>query len=363
MRWRADEPARQRFCASPLLMSEPWREETNDMTLDADMARVLAEQRARTSVQDLQSGGPEGLLVQMRKQHEDGVLWMTPPSVRDQVAEVQDIGITDSTGIRVPARIYRPAGNAEGTLVWLHGGGWITGSLETADVAARALCARASFVVVSLDYRLAPEHPWPAAVDDARAAVNWATEQAGSQNLPSPVFVGGDSAGGNIAAVVALELDLHDRVHGQLLVYPAVRLDADPPGLPSRAEYREGFGLDPEALTIAVAAYVPRDEDRANPRVSPALSSALAGAPPAVVVTAGFDILRDEGNSYADALSAAGVPVRLVELPGLIHGCLDMTGESPAADNAATAVAEALRALAREHARRHAPAGQERDVP
>ncbi|PKH38475.1 acetyl esterase [Nocardioides alpinus] len=320
------------------------------MTLDADMARVLEEQRARSPRADEQTTDMQGLLAQLRRQHEEGVQWMTPPAVRDRVSDVEDIGLEDEEGARVASRIYRPDAYGQGTLVWLHGGGWMTGSLETADVVARALCARAGLVVVSVDYRLAPEHPWPAAVDDARNAVNWVAKKVRSRELPGPVLVGGDSAGGNIAAVIALEPDLKDVLGGQVLVYPAVRLDAEPPGLPSRAEYKEGFGLEPNALEIAVQAYAPRAQDRTDPRVSPGLSTELAAAPPTIVVTAGCDPLRDEGNGYADALRAAGVPVQLIELPGLIHGCLDMTGQSSVADRAASEVAAALNKLVREYA-------------
>lgn len=319
------------------------------MTLDVDMARLLEQQLARKPHRDKHPSDLTGIVAQLRREHEEQVSWMTPPAVRDRVANVEDLELVIAAGTGVPARIYRPSEPEDGTLIWLHGGGWVTGSLETADVAARALCARAGLVVVSVDYRLAPEHPWPAAVDDARTAVSWVAKKVRSEELPGPVLVGGDSAGANIAAVTALDPDLRDLLHGQLLVYPAVRLDADPPGLPSREKFREGFGLDWPAVEMAVQAYVPRAEDRTDPRVSPALSSTLADAPPTIVVTAACDLLCDEGNEYAEALGSVGVPVRLFELPGLIHGCLDMIGQSSAADKATTDVAEALRTLSRQH--------------
>jgi acetyl esterase len=240
------------------------------------------------------------------------------------VPEVGSVAAATAGG--VPVRVYRPA--AEGplpTVVFLHGGGWVIGDLDTADPACRMLCRDVGAVVVSVDYRRAPEHRFPAAVDDAWAAYQWVAGHVADYGGDiERLAVGGDSAGGNLAAVVAQRAAAGDvPLAAQLLVYPAVDLLGDypsraenPPGLMSLADMRWAaehyLGMsedDPRAAEVA------RD-----PRISPLQAHSLAGLAPAVVVTAEYDPLRDEGNAYARALEKAGVRVEHREFPGLVHG-------------------------------------------
>lgn len=223
-----------------------------------------------------------------------------------------------------PARLYRPEGAGETpTLVFLHGGGYVLGDLDTHDQTCRRICRGAETTVLAIDYRLAPEHPFPAGVEDAIAATRWAAE-----NLPGTrLAVGGDSAGGNFSAVVAQTLK--DVVQAQVLLYPAVDKFGD---YPSREENAEGYFLDAPTMLWFLEQYVGSvtDLDEGDPRLSPLLGD-LTGVAPALVVTAEFDPLRDEGNEYAARLEAAGVPVDHVTYPGLIHGFMEMVPWSPAA--------------------------------
>ncbi|GAB3793937.1 alpha/beta hydrolase [Nocardioides ungokensis] len=226
-----------------------------------------------------------------------------------------------------PARLYRPEGAGETpTLVFFHGGGYVLGDLDTHDPTCRRICAGAETTVLAIDYRLAPEHPFPAGVEDAIAATRWAAEHLHGTRLA----VGGDSAGGNLSAVVAQTLP--DLVQAQVLLYPAVDKFGD---YPSREENAEGYFLDTPTMTWFLQQYVGgvADLDPADPRLSPLLGD-LSGVAPALVVTAEFDPLRDEGNAYAAELEAAGVSVDQVTYPGLIHGFMEMGPWSPAAADA-----------------------------
>jgi acetyl esterase len=242
----------------------------------------------------------------------------------EPVARVEDVVVPCEDGGRVAARAYWPAVPAErlGTIVWCHGGGWIVGDLDGFDRVARQLANAAGAVCVSLDYRLAPEDPYPAPMQDARAAVRWAVGH-GARQLgadPERVLVGGDSAGGNLAAVAAR----HERasLRGQLLVYPVV--DAAMTG----ASYRE-YVADPNLSAAAMAAcwraYLD-GADGADPDASPLCAPNLAGVPAAYVAVAGHDVLRDDGLRYARALDAAGVPVRFERYDDMAHGFLRWGG-------------------------------------
>ena len=245
----------------------------------------------------------------------------------EPVARVEDVVIARPGGdAGLPARAYWPAGvEPVGALVWLHGGGWCVGDLDGFDRVCRSLCNASSAVVVSVGYRLAPEHPYPAAVEDADLAVAWATGH-GAEQLgfdPVRVAIGGDSAGGNLAAVAAL----HARraLRAQLLVYPA--LD---PAMDS-ASFREFEDL--ALLTRRTMAFCWRTYlgslDRAGeagPDASPLRAEDLSGAPRAYVAVAGHDVLRDEGVAYARALEAAGVAVTLREFADMTHGFLRWNG-------------------------------------
>jgi acetyl esterase len=287
------------------------------VTLDGDIAALLeatraaglkpmteltpAELRARVKAGDpLSAGGPE-------------------------LARVTEQRL--STGIA--GRRYEPGAiRTHVPVVWFHGGGWTTGDLEYSDGFCRLLADGLSAVVHSVDYRLAPEHPFPAAVDDAVGAVR--TIARGG-----PVLVAGDSAGGNLAAICAQEL--RAEVQGQLLVYPVVDTDV------TTGSYQRNLGyvLGPAEMTWFFDRYLPDPADRTSPRAAPLRSTSLAGVAPAVVVVAGYDPLYDEGVAYARALQAADVQVTLLDFPSLVHGFLRYTGPVAAAADAARRIVAA----------------------
>jgi acetyl esterase len=223
------------------------------------------------------------------------------------------------------ARLYVPAAEpAPGPLlVYYHGGGWVEGSVATHDPACRLLAHLSGIRVLSVDYRLAPEHPFPAAADDATAAFADVARNAATYGAdPQRLAVGGDSAGGNLAAVTALALRGEARAPAfQLLLYPGVDMIRRHP---SRLAFGTGFLLTEENMTFYEDSYVPDRARRSDPRVSPLLAPDLSGLPPAHVATALADPLRDEGEAYAERLRAAGVPVGLQRHPQ-IHGFFNLT--------------------------------------
>lgn len=249
-------------------------------------------------------------------------------------------------GGELAIRVYRRFGSAAAppAIVYLHGGGWVTGDLDTHDGTCRLLANVTGCVVVAVDYRLAPEHQFPAAVEDAVAAYVWVHEHAGELSIePGRVGVLGDSAGGNLSAVLALETR---RLHiappvAQGLVYPAVDMEFR---FPSHQTAGAGFGLDRAAMEWFRSQYLPSKEDWRSPRVSPMYAGDLSGLAPALVVTAGFDPLRDEGKAYADALAAAGVPVRYRCYDDMIHGFFGM-GILPEGMAIATEICQAMGGL------------------
>lgn len=240
-------------------------------------------------------------------------------------------------------RFYTPAGlrGRSPALVFLHGGGWIYGDLESHDALCRVLAEEAQVRVVAVDYRLGPEHKFPAAPDDVWAAWTWVNEHATGLGIdPDRIAVGGDSAGGNLSAIVAQRAV---REGGpapafQLLIYPATDFSET---WPSRTEFGEGFFLTKLFMDVAEENYLVGDEDRTDPRLSPLLHD-LTGVAPAYVVTAGFDPLLDEGEAFADALRDAGVPVEYVCEDGLIHGFANMLVIGRAAPRAVKRMAAAL---------------------
>jgi acetyl esterase len=240
---------------------------------------------------------------------------LRPPTF--QVEEIRDL---DCHG--VPGRLYRPSSEPGlGLLVFLHGGGWVLGDLDTHDNFARGLAALSGHAVLAVDYRLAPEHPFPAGLDDAFATTRWAYDHASELGCdPERLAIGGDSAGANLAAVVA-----HDRpvpLRLQLLVYPV--LDARCTS-PSYDEFRDGPYLTAAGMRWFVEHYLSGGQgSREDPRVSPVLADdeTLAGSPPALVVTVEHDPLRDEGEAYAGRLRALGVPTSATRYEGMFHGFL-----------------------------------------
>jgi acetyl esterase len=258
-----------------------------------------------------------------------------------EVASVEDRTIVGFDG-DIPVRVYRPDGDPAGVLVFFHGGGWVIGDLDSHDGPCRALAAGAGCVVVSVDYRRAPEDPSPAAADDAWAALRWVADNAAELGGdPSRLAVGGDSAGGHLAAITAMRArDEGLALRHQLLVYPVTDLAA---AGGSRVSNGEGYFLTQDTMTWFQDSYLQGQD--------PALVSPLhldpAGTAPAHVLTAGFDPLRDEGEAYAEKLAAAGVPVVDDRYPTLIHGFFQMGGVTPVAADA-VARAAALLAVALE---------------
>ena len=264
-----------------------------------------------------------------------------PPAV----AEVRDLSAAGPAG-PIPLRLYRPASapHPSPTLVFFHGGGWVIGDLDTHDVVCRSLAVQANCAVLAVDYRMGPDHRFPAAVDDCIAATQWLHAQAASLQLdPQKFAVGGDSAGGNLSAVVALALrdaDSPVRLKHQLLIYPATDMRM---GTPSHSVNGQGYMLTRDSIIYFRGHYIDDPAHYADWRSSPLLHPNLAGLPPALVLTAGFDPLRDEGLQYADALSAAGVPTQYLCFERQIHGFITMGRVLAEADTAIAVCANALR--------------------
>ena len=264
----------------------------------------------------------------------------------EAVGSVADIELDGPT--RVRARHYAPAepGGPHPMLVFFHGGGFVFGDLDTHDGLCRLLCRHAGAHVLAVDYRLAPEHQFPAAVEDAAAALGWAHANAAELGADrARIGVCGDSAGGNLAAVAAqLALAAGGPVPAlQLLIYPVTDFTGR---RRSRELFGEGFFLTSEHMDWFDAQYLGgTGEHAADPRASPLLAGDLRGLPPTVVVTAGFDPLRDEGEEYARALSAAGVPTALRRFPGMIHGFVSAAGVSRACRDAVVEIAGMARAI------------------
>lgn len=266
-----------------------------------------------------------------------------------EVDSVTNLTISGPTA-DIPARVYRPGATGKlPTVLFCHGGGFVIGDLDTHDNQARRLCRDVQAVVVSVEYRLAPEDPWPAGIDDALAAVRWVAaniDEFGAD--PARLAVAGDSAGGNFAAVIAQVCrdEGGPQLAAQLLIYPGVDFASGLEDYPSRIEYSEGYFLTTADMAWFAEHYIDDDADPTDPRISP-LRGHLGGLPPAVIATAEFDPLRDEGEAYAKALRAAGVAVVALRFDGLIHGFFDLAAVSPAcaaaADTACAQFAELLR--------------------
>jgi acetyl esterase len=286
--------------------------------------------------------------LEARSGHERDAAYFTPAQLRAPIAEIEEVAAPTAWG-QVPMRIYRPREAADGrvpTVVWIHGGGWVTGSLHTADNLARAVAHGCGAVVVSVDYRLAPENPWPAGLEDVVAAFEWVRENIAILGGDSQrIGVGGDSSGGNLAAVLAqIARDRDWPVRAQLLVYPVVDADS---GVEyrSRREYATGFYVTWEAIESCISDYVPVGTDSHDPRISPLYQPDLRSIAPAVVATMELDTLRDEGDAYARRLSSQGVRVIHVTAAELPHGAFDMVGVSKTAQRALGEVTSSFRHL------------------
>ena len=270
---------------------------------------------------------------------------VTQPEPRP-MAEQRDLLASGPRG-PIPLRLYRPRGvsAAAPVLVYYHGGGWVIGDLDTHESLCTQLAEEAGCVVVAVDYRMGPEHRFPAAVDDAVAALLWLRSQATALGLDATrMAVGGDSAGGNLAAVVALALrDSGDDVPPltlQMLIYPATDMRL---GAPSHTTNGEGYLLTRDTIAYFRSHYIEQAAHYDDWRASPLLHADLSRLPPALVLTAGFDPLRDEGRQYADALSKAGTPAQYVCFERQIHGFITMGKVLAEADTAVGLCAQVLR--------------------
>ena len=302
------------------------------MPLDPQ-ARAVLDQLAAMGLPAVNEVSPEQARANMK---------LRPRAPGPEVAKVEDRSIPGPDG-DVPVRIYTPEGSGPfPILVWYHGGGWVIGDLESADGPSRHLCVGADCVVVSVDYRLAPETKFPGPAEDCYAATQWAVDNAAAINGdPARVAVGGDSAGANLAAAVLLMA--RDRngpaISFQLLVYPVTERNFNTASYHDNAT---GYSLTQAGMRWFWDQYLADDADAANPYAAPAQAANLSGLPPALVITAEFDPLRDEGEAYAKLLRNAGVPTQATRYDGMIHGFFAM----PAVlDQGRRAVDEATAAL------------------
>jgi len=267
---------------------------------------------------------------------------LSPPV--PEVGEVRELAASGPAG-PIPVRLYRGSGTETGValpvLVFFHGGGWTIGDLDTHDIICRTLANKARCAVIAVDYRMGPEHKFPAAVEDCVAATRWVAERAGLLGIdPARIAVGGDSAGGNLAAVVAIILRdaLAPPLVFQALVYPATdqRMDSA-----SHTRFADGFLLTRDNMLWFRDNYLdPEDYD--DWRASPIRAGDVARLPPAHIITAGYDPLLDEGRAYSDRLVAAGVPVLYECFEGMAHGFLTMGGVVAAANHALYRLAQSL---------------------
>ncbi len=266
-----------------------------------------------------------------------------------EVFKVED-KVASANGLNVPVRVYHPhAAQSQKTLpglVYLHGGGWTIGDLDTHDVLCRSLCLEAQVVVVSVDYRMGPEHKFPAAYEDTVAAFNWTVSHAESLGIdPQRLAIGGDSAGGNLSAAACIGLRDNPEVSvqpaHQLLIYPATIMWQDTPSYHAKGK---DYMLAAESIAYYTENYLSRREDAKDWRASPQLAQSHKNLPPAFVMTAGFDPLRDEGLMYADALSKAGVFTQYVCFERQIHGFITMGRVMQEANTAVSLCASVLKA-------------------
>ena len=312
--------------------------------------KAMMEQLAASEVKPISESTPDEA-----RQLSAAFADMAGPGPR--MARTEDLTVTAADGFAIPIRVLVPPQGARGVIVWLHGGGWVIGANEHSDTLGRRLAERTSCAVVLVDYRLAPEHRYPTAVDDCWDALLWTAEHlqevAGRDDVP--LIVAGDSAGGNLSAVMALRA--RDRggpqIDLQVLIYPVADADF---ARPSYVDEENQLLLTREAMIWFWDHYAPDAAQRSEPDASPLRAASLAGLPPAVVLTAEHDVLRDEGEAYADALRAAGVTVDFRRHEGQTHGFFTML-MLPGSERGFQQVAKAVQACIVAHAKQRVTTG------
>lgn len=306
------------------------------MTLDPQAKWVLdvAEEKGLPSLDQLTP-------TEAKAAYETRALTLTFKDV--DIGKTMDLDIPGPLG-DIPIRIYHPVGMSGSlpVLVYYHGGGWVIGSRDTHDSLCRLIANSGPFVVVSVDYRMGPEHRFPAAVQDSVAALNWTAAHIGDHGGdPAKIAVGGDSAGGNLSAVVCL-IAREEKSYMptfQWLIYPATRMEMS---TPSHQKFAEGYFLTKPLMEYFQGHYLRNDEDRKDWRASPLLADSLKGLPPALIQTAGFDPLQDEAIEYAERMNQEGGKAVHTHYKGMIHGFLNLGG---AIDKATECVNEGVAAL------------------
>ena len=306
---------------------------------------VTLDAEARASIEAAKATGypPTSTLTADEARHYANARFAAGAGEPEPVASAASRQVTGDAG-EIAARVYTPVGAGPFPIVvYFHGGGWVVGGLDSHDALCRALANEVGAVVVSIDYRLAPEAKFPAPVEDAYAATVWAATHAAELNGDrARLIVAGDSAGGNLAAAVALLVrDCGGpAIAHQLLIYPVTDHGVD---TESYIAFAEGYNLGRADMDWYWRQYLRSSADGASPYASPLRATSLSGLPPAFVVSAGFDPLRDEGEAYARALDAAGVPVVLRRYPGAIHGFMRSPRALAAGRRALAEIGAALR--------------------
>lgn len=301
-------------------VASDWR----DSLADAGLVAVVEGDRASTAP-TWRELGPTAVRERQRAR-------AAGRPVGPQVAAVSDLLIAG----RIPGRLYRPAhGEAKAITVFLHGGMWTIGGLDSHDRLCRRLALATGAPVLAVDYRLAPEYPAPAAVDDAVEAILWAADHRAelAGNAQCLLLVAGDSSGGTLATLACVRLRDQGMAQpdAQVLIYPNTDLTLS---LPSTREKADGWGVTTDVISWGIEFWVPDPTRRADPAVSPLFEPDVAGLPPAIIITAEHDPLRDEGEAYAARLEAAGIPVLARREPAMIHGFMTLDTASPAAADA-----------------------------
>ena len=300
----------------------------NDLRKDFQVSKELDPQAAALIEKALEAGNPE--MHELEPPEARRFFAETSKAVAVKKVDVEWVSEHDIPGPNgeIVVRTYWPSDDTGPfpVLVYFHGGGWVIGGLETHDPVCRWLSVRAQCVVVSVDYRMGPEDKFPAAVEDCVAATEWVATPGNLNNIDlARIAVGGDSAGGNLAAVVAQKCVNNPQIQlcYQLLIYPATDLTRSEA---SQTELSEGYRLTGVLMEWFIDHYLNNDEERTNPDASPLFAKEVFGLPPALIITAGFDPLRDEGLRYSEKLTAANVEVKYLCYEGMIHGFVSMGG-------------------------------------